>query len=232
MKTFRLWLEPDTDIPRFQRLHWEQADVSIADVLTKGVHPWMGPKAHPSLSDRMVEVVNLDAHQPPELRETSYCGEVTQPGAYRWKYVHAPSQQNSQNSCFEETLKRIHDSVYFVDALRYTELVEIAKEQLRAKWSDAVAGRLLEHTRMDFNSARAFIKAKDPELKILRNAKLRTGAINAIHGFGPLARRRSSPRTPPGGQLRRTRHRRRPQRSRQGSVSTSRSTTRCFCQRR
>ena len=37
LRTFKLWLEPDIDFPSFKRLKWEIAEVSIRDVLMKGV---------------------------------------------------------------------------------------------------------------------------------------------------------------------------------------------------
>ena len=40
MKTFRLWLEPDKKVPRFKRLRFEKTEVSVIDVLKKGIHPW------------------------------------------------------------------------------------------------------------------------------------------------------------------------------------------------
>jgi len=39
METFKLWLEQDTKIPMFKRLAYEKVNVSLADVLTKGIHP-------------------------------------------------------------------------------------------------------------------------------------------------------------------------------------------------
>ena len=74
METFRLWLEPDKKVPRFKRLQFEKAEVSVADVLKKGIHPWQGADAHRTLGEKSVDVLNSDEMKPTELAQFNYCG--------------------------------------------------------------------------------------------------------------------------------------------------------------
>ena len=53
METFRLWLEPDNDIPQFKRLRFEKVTVPLADVLLRGIHPWQGRDTNTSLKERL-----------------------------------------------------------------------------------------------------------------------------------------------------------------------------------
>jgi len=157
MKTFRLWLEEDRQVPRFKRLRFEKVTVSIADVLRKGIHPWQGANVHRSLKEKFVEVLNSGEMKPAELAQFGYCADVScVVSSYPW-------QNESQ---FEETLERIRDGVYFVDRLSYVELLEIAKERLQRNWSHRTAHALLSRTHVGFDEMRRFLKAKDKGIKL------------------------------------------------------------------
>lgn len=164
MKTFRLWLEPDPIIPRFKRLAFELVDVSIADVLKRGVHPWQGAGKHPSLKEKFVEMLNNDDTKSTELGKMGYFHEIGYVcGRYSLYQVH---EGQSYTSCFHETLKRIQTSIFFVNDLSYVELLQIAKQRLQVTWDYSVAHRLLESISPSFDAMRSFLKAKDKTLKI------------------------------------------------------------------
>ena len=69
LQTFKLWLEPDRDIPQFHRLRWTMEAVSIRDVLLHGVHPWVGSHKHYTLPDSLLKVVNDPVGHIPELEQ-------------------------------------------------------------------------------------------------------------------------------------------------------------------
>jgi len=157
MKTFRLWLEQDRQIQRFKRLRFEKVQVSIADVLKKGIHPWQGANVHRSLKEKFVQVLNSGEMKPAELGQFGYCADVScVVASYSW-------QNESQ---FEETLERIKDGVYFVESLSYVELLQIAKARLQQHWSHRVAHSLLSRTHAGFDEMRRFLKAKDKSIKL------------------------------------------------------------------
>jgi hypothetical protein len=158
MQSFRLWLEPDPDIPRFKRLAFEKVKVSIADVLKKGIHPWMGGNVHPSLNEKFAEILNSEEMKISELSQFGYGNEL---------YCSQPAYScNEENSSFQTTLQHIRDSIRFVDRLPYGELLEIAKERLRQMWSHKVAYRLLSRKASGFDAIRTFLKARDKNIKL------------------------------------------------------------------
>jgi len=175
MKTFKLWLEPDRDIPRFKRLAFEQVDVPIADVLRRGIHPWQGADKHPSLKEKFVEVLNGDDVKSAELDQMGYCHEVDY-ARHTYSSYGAHYPEKSNNSPFEETLERVRTSVFFVDGLTYGELLRISKERLRTTWSSRIAHTLLSRTHPGFDEMRTFLKSKDKSIKISSYADI--GEIN------------------------------------------------------
>ena len=160
LKTFRFWLEPDEEFPRFKRLAWELVDVSIRDVLTGGVHPWTttpeGMDAHPSLVDAFLQRLNNEAAKVAELDSFGYCHEVSAERGYC--YV--------RKSRFEQTLEHLQKDMYFVDDLSYMQLLDIAKRRLRDLWSHRVARTLAERAYPGFQELRQFLKAKDKSMKL------------------------------------------------------------------
>ena len=108
LKTFRLWLEPDQELPMFKRLAWERAEVSIRDVLMGGVHPWTenkeGTDVHPSLIEAFVQKLNDASVKVAELESFGYGIDVSgQQGNYYEKKTR-----------FERTMEHIEKDVYFV----------------------------------------------------------------------------------------------------------------------
>ncbi len=156
LKTFRFWLEPDPEIPQFKRLHWRLVDVSITDVLLKGIHPWMGPNQHGTLAGALVERLNADTAKIPDLVSLGHGYDLSYYGDYF-----------RNDACrFQELLKTIQNEVYFVDGLTYLELVEIAKQRLRDCWSHTVARTLAESAHCGFQELRRFLKSKDRSVKL------------------------------------------------------------------
>src|ERR1035437_11027668 len=123
MKTFRLWLDPDKETPRFKRLAYEKTNVPLADVLQKGIHPWCGDQAHASLPDAFCDLLNATDAFPPGLKEMGYSQEIS-PATV--------SYYSNRSSHFEDTLERIRGSVLFAEGLTYPELLGLAKEIGRA----------------------------------------------------------------------------------------------------
>ncbi|NUM55789.1 MAG: hypothetical protein HUU46_19280 [Candidatus Hydrogenedentes bacterium] len=156
LETFRLWLEPDNDIPQFNRLRWDLVPVPVADVLLHGVHPWMGPDKHPSLEEAFLERFNQDAARVTTLTGLGYTSNITSPGAYYGK----------MSSRFERLLENIRDDVYFVDELTYLDLLEIAKGRIRETWDHGMALRLAEKAHPGFQDLRQFLKSKDKRIKL------------------------------------------------------------------
>ena len=156
MRTFRLWLEQDKEIPQFKRLAYERVDVSIADVLLKGIHPWTETDENRSLNQRFMAILNDDVSKLPELVEFSYCGDLSC----------TVRSYNNKMPAFQENLERIKNSIYFVGELDYVELLAIAKRREKEKWNHSFARNMLGSALGTFNSMRSFLKQKDKSLKL------------------------------------------------------------------
>lgn len=157
MKTFKLWLEPDREIPQFKRLAYEMFDVSIEDVLLRGIHPWIEAEENRSLNQRFMEILNDDESKLPEIAEFSYCGDLS---------CTVQSYNYSPMPAFQENLERIKKNIYFVGELSYVELLAIAKRRVREKWNHSFARNILGSALGAFNSMRSFLKQKDKTLKL------------------------------------------------------------------
>ena len=156
LKTYKLWLEPSPDIPKFQRLRWTTTDVSIRDVLLNGVHPWGGSDVHYSLPEAVLKAVNGDAVLVPDLVQFNHCYPLSVTHEHAW----------SKSSKFDRVLKAIHDEVYFVEDLTYFELLGIARTVLAQQWSHSVVRELVRAANPGFQEVRQFLKRKNPELKL------------------------------------------------------------------
>ena len=156
MKTFKLWLEPDGKIPQFKKLCWEQIDVTLSDVLKKGIHPWQASN-HNSLTNKFMELLNAQDIKPKELSQFAYCHDVSTP---------VQSYYYSRQTHFEQVLERIQNRVFFVDNLSFMELLEVAKQRLRDTWSHHVAHDILKQVHNSFDSMRRFLKSKDKKIKL------------------------------------------------------------------
>lgn len=156
MKTFLFRLQKDTVFPTFRRLHWEMTDVSLQDVLMKGVHPWNGQDKHPSLTNEFLERLNAPEKCIKALDTFDYCNEMH----------FAFDFERSGESRFEQMLRKVRDKIYFVDNLSYLELLEMAKKRLRDDWDHALVVLLLRQVCMGFSGIRQFLQAKDRTLKL------------------------------------------------------------------
>jgi hypothetical protein len=160
LETFRFWLEPDQKFPQFKRLAWEQVEVSIREVLMGGVHPWTtnhdSTDVHPSLIDAFLVRLNDEGAKVAELDGFGYCYDVSAQQGYYYE----------KKTRFERTLEFIRKNVYFVDALTYLQLLDIAKRRLRESWDHRVARTLAERACTGFQELRQFLKAKDKSIKL------------------------------------------------------------------
>jgi len=162
LRTFKLWLEPDKEIPRFKRLQWRIVEVPIADVLLQGVHPWMGEEKHYSLPEAFVKWLNDESSQVAALVPFNLCWDVSSPNSFNCGYGY----NQAKRSRFEQTLEMVQKEIVFVDALTYPELIEIAKERLRAVWNHQTAVTLLTEAFPGFQEQRRFLKTKDSTVKL------------------------------------------------------------------
>ena len=67
MRTFKLWLINDPDIPGFKKLAWDIVEVEIRDVLKQGIHPWGDRDTCRTLMERFLQVL------PDNIRNNDDC---------------------------------------------------------------------------------------------------------------------------------------------------------------
>ena len=72
IQTYKLWLEPDTEIPELMRLKFNLADVNPEDVFLKGIHPHSvvrqgGVHDHTQMTDVILAKLNEPAAYPADL---------------------------------------------------------------------------------------------------------------------------------------------------------------------
>ncbi len=157
MQTIQLSLIPDEQVPEFKRLTFKITEVSLADVLLRGIHPW-GCSDHSShIVEATLQRLNAPDQLISELKELGYSHEFsysTERTYYR------------EGSMFERLLADIRDHLYFVDGLGYLQLVAIAKRTLAANWTHQTIYNLLSRIHSDFNSLRDFLKGKSKQIKL------------------------------------------------------------------
>ena len=156
MNTFKLWLEPDELFPQFKRLAWAEAEVSIQDILLRGVHPYIGKDRHLSVMEAFLAKINAVPAKFGTLEEQGLCADVTRPEYVSW----------GNTSNVDRMFKRVQESVLFVHSLTYLELLEFAKAHLRSTWSHGVAKCLLERSQCSLPEMRRLLKAKDKSIKL------------------------------------------------------------------
>jgi len=156
LQTYKLWLEPDRDMPQFLRLRWAMESVSIQDVLLYGVHPWSGPDKHYTLPEAVLRIVNDEGTHPAELEQFGYCADVSVYSGYAW----------DKPSKFDRTLQALQEHVYFVEDLSYVALLDIAKAMLRKQWTHANVREMARAAYPGFQELRQFIKSKDKRIKL------------------------------------------------------------------
>jgi hypothetical protein len=156
LQTFKLWLEPDREIPQFRRLRWATVPVSIHDILLNGVHPSFGVDQHSSLCEAVLKTVNEESSLVPELAQFGYSNDVSVHSGYGW----------DKTSRFSRVIEAVHDGTYFVDGLSYLELLNIAKEMLRNQWTHSIAREMARSAHPGFQELRQFLKSKDGQIKL------------------------------------------------------------------
>ena len=156
LQTFKLWLEPDREIPQFSRLRWATAQVSIQDVLLNGIHPSFGVDQHSSLCEAVLRIINEESSMVPDLVQFGYSKDVSVHSGYGWE----------KTSRFSRVIEAVHDSICFVDDLSYMELINIAKERLRNQWTRSTAWEMARAAHHVFQDLRQFLKSKDPGIKL------------------------------------------------------------------
>jgi hypothetical protein len=157
MQTFRLNLIPDQRFPRFKRLAFQKVEIPLADVLLHGVHPWdCGSSIH-SLNSKFVQALNGEKLFLTELKEFGYCND--------FNYC-SDHDYNRNVSVFERLMVNISDSIYFVEDLKYLELLAIAKKSLADNWTHKTVSALVSRVYGEFNAIRDFLKRKDKNIKL------------------------------------------------------------------
>ncbi len=157
MQTIQLSLVPDEQIPEFKHLSFKIVEVSLSEVLHKGIHPW-GCSDHSShIIQSTLQRLNSADQLIPELKELGY------------SFDHNYSTERTycrEGSTFERLLADIRDHLYFVDGFGYLQLVSIAKRTLSANWTHQTVYSLLSRIHSDFNSIRDFLKSKSKQIKL------------------------------------------------------------------
>ena len=158
MKTMRLWLERDHDMPVVQRLCYAWVEAPLREILLSGIHPWQGPHSHPTLQRGFTERLNGDGLKPGELAEHGYCLDL---------HADAGGYPYEGSSPLERLLAQVGERVRFVgDGFGYDQLRQLAKQRLSQRWTHGTVWQLLSRMGLDFNGLRRFLKAKAPQVKL------------------------------------------------------------------
>jgi hypothetical protein len=171
MKAYRLFFEPDRAVPQFKRLRFEEVEVPLRDVRTRGCHPvgachWRGsPKRDTShAAEAVVNRLNEDDARVSVLKDFGYSHDLhtTSPPS---RYAYGGSWQYREPSLADQ-LRALGKEVYFVRDLAFKELFKIAWERLKAGWNGAVARSMLTKRFYEFNELRRFLKSKDASITL------------------------------------------------------------------
>ncbi|MCB4791248.1 MAG: hypothetical protein LHV68_05110 [Elusimicrobia bacterium] len=156
---YKLSLKPDNEISSFKRLSFKSEPVPLSKVLREGIHPGFNLEDcsdGSKIRSRLQEITNEDKYLPPELKQMDYSNEFSH-SAYDY----------SEKDKLKLLLEDIRDNIYFVDAdIKFQELLEIAKVQLKKKWGREAAKDILLSCYREFNELRSFVKSKDENVKI------------------------------------------------------------------
>ena len=128
MKAFKIRFEQDPDISVFKRLHYEEVDVPLKEIIQRGIHPNSMNHETPdrelaSFRNRMHEILNNEEHKFIDLIGLGY-GEDFKESMYYYSYYDLTSY-----------LAKIAKSIIFVEDLDYPKLIEFATQRLRTIWS-------------------------------------------------------------------------------------------------
>ena len=181
MKAYQISLEPDKEIPQFKVFACKEIEVNLRTILKNGVHPaGLTINDHnrdtSKFTERLIKELNEESLMLPELKQLGYCPEVSAP-RQTYYYNEAP---------LKITFRNIAEHVNFVDDLRYVELLRIAGEQLKKRWCNDIAKKLLMATGGAFNDIRRFLKNKDKKIKLSSYADLDNydfGEILSVEDF-------------------------------------------------
>ncbi len=159
MKTIRLWLEADMDIPAFNRLRYKETDAPLPDIIFRGIHPSLMDseitgREIESLRRQLYALLNEPEMKIPHLAGLGYGVDLEESNLYYSRYD------------LEANLARIAERIRFVDELDYPRLVELAVECLRGKWYHVIARELAQKVYPDFNDLRDFLKQKYKQIKL------------------------------------------------------------------
>jgi len=158
MKTMRLRLERDPDMPVVQRLRCAWVEVPLREILLSGIHPWQGPHSHPTMQRGFSDRLNGDGLKIEELAEHGYCLDIhADVGGYPY----------ADRSPLERLLEQVGERVRFVgDGFGYQQLRQMAKERLCQRWTHGIVWQILGQMHLDFNGLRRFLKARAPQVRL------------------------------------------------------------------
>jgi len=160
MKAFKLWMEPDQALPEFKRLRFAETDVSVQDIITRGIHPEsmihdFYTNESCGLNVRIMDVLNEKDMKIPGIMEFGYCTDISVVPSYYYR-----------RDDFTVNAEKISENICFTESLDYSELITIAKRRLTDTWSHKVAVNLAKRIYHEFNHLRDFLKKKDKNIKL------------------------------------------------------------------
>ncbi len=179
LRGLRLYLEPCPECPQFKRLRFDTVKITLQDALLRGVHPWMGPDAHPSLSQVFLERINRAEAKMPLFEEVG-CGanlSVAHGSLYSWQ----------KPVDFRQVLLQAGEQLRFAGDLTWAQLLEMAKTRLSNQWSALIARKLLHSLYPAFQDMRSFLKCRDASLRLSSREELERldlSRIVSLEDFG------------------------------------------------
>ena len=164
MKTIELRLEPDREMPVFQRLRYEWTEASLRGVLLMGIHPWGGPHVHRSLLEACTQRLNLPELKPNDLESHGFCWDLHPSSSY-YHY--------RRSTPLEHLLTKVGEQMAFVDeGFAYPQLLSLARDWLSQRWTHSTVRGLLQAMSLDFASLRRFIKSRASQVRLRGYADL------------------------------------------------------------
>ena len=185
MKAYRLFFKLDRAVPQFKRLRFEEVEVPLRDVLTRGCHPvgachYRGsPKRDTShAAEAVVNKLNEDDARVAALKDFGYSHDL-HTASPPSRYAYGGSWQYREPTLADQ-LRALGKEVYFVRDLAFRELFKIAWERLKAGWTTAVARSMLLKRFYEFNELRRFLKSKDASVKLHKRDEVETLDLGAM----------------------------------------------------
>ncbi len=165
INSVKLWLENDPVIPQLKRLHYETINVSLSDVLHKGIQPCKcgSVVVGHSMPSMIKDILDQEEYRIKELKPLGLNQDIDN---------HLTGYLSFMSNHFKELMKWTHSNVYFVESLQPKETIEYAKRLLRTQWDRKIVRNILRHRNMSFNDVRRLIKRKDPTITLLKNVDL------------------------------------------------------------